>query len=457
MREEIEGRPLVLAATGLILGLIAFDHLFAIALLLLAVWFFRPLTCRITLAVGFLCGLVLAPTAVHPLVESQPIHGVGTIVSVPRVFPDRQVFETRVGSRQFEVTTAPRPSVMLMDTVSVDGVARPFASPRQVLGVANGLVGTVQLDHPRIIGHGPFLFGLADLWRRSFSDFVSRSLPPDQAGLLDAICFGSRSMMDPLVTNDLRESGLIHLTVASGMQALLLVQLLMLILRFLPISRGYQVGVAGLLLLLYVIASGLNPAIIRASFMGILALSAYGLRRDYDSLSAVALSAILCLMWRPQWLTQPGFQLTFIVVVYLSMFYARGRDRTGDVKSDIIRFTYDYLQINILILLAAVPLVAYYFGQLPILSVVSNLLVGWSLPLIFLGGMMAFILSFLSVDIGTTIVQVCVRPFIAWVETVATSFNLTGSSVSVPSFSGYWVVGYFALWCLTYRRRYVKP
>jgi ComEC/Rec2-related protein len=458
MREEIEGRPLVSVAVGLVLGLVALHQLFALVILLGWIVICRPLAARLGCAAAFLVGLIMAPRAPISLTASQPIHGFGQVVSVPRMSRDVAGMIVRMeDGQEYLLTDGPGTGLMLGTDVHIDGVAKPLTANQERLGSALGVSGRINDSNVQVIAPAGFLLESANQWRLSFLDYCSHSLQAKDAGLLYAICFGSRSMIDTRTTENLKTGGLMHVTIASGMQVCLLAYLVLSLLRMFPIPRSIQVGICAVLLLLYAVASGLNPAVVRVVVMTLLALAAFQVQREYDAPSAAALSGIVYLLWSPQSIYRTGFQLTFVVIACLSFLYnTEPRSKDGE-KHKLVRFTYEYLRISVLILVSVLPMVAYTFGEIPTLSIISNLMVGWVLPLIFTGGIIGYMAFGIWNDLGTAIAQSTLRPMLEWVDQVVNAMGQSHSSVSVPPFSGYWLIPYYVALALICRRIIVKP
>ncbi|MDR3691369.1 MAG: ComEC/Rec2 family competence protein, partial [Fimbriimonas sp.] len=265
------------------------------------------------------------------------------------------------------------------------------------------------------------------------------------------------SIVDPSDSRKLKQSGLIHIVTASGLQVFVLAFLLFQLLRFLPASRPAQIVVVASILCLYALAAGLNPAVVRASVMSILALSAHLFRREPDALSSLALAGIGYLLWNPHAVYSPGFALSFVTVACVALFFKRAPIDLSDRRQLLLRWSNDFLCLSWVICVAALPLSAYYFGVVSAVSVLSNLLVAWCTPLLVGGSILTYVLSTVLPTVAAAISSHILGPLSQWVLTVLDWTGGEGSSLNLPPFSGYWLVLFYGALILTVRRRVVQP
>src|SRR5471030_1113428 len=104
---------------------------------------------------------------------------------------------------------------------------------------------------------------------------MERNLSSDDANLVDAVCFSSSSLLPKSTKEELEKGGLIHIVTASGLQVLALSFLLGAGFKLLPLPKTARIVLLATLLAMYALASGLNPAIVRAVGMAIVGLGAF--------------------------------------------------------------------------------------------------------------------------------------------------------------------------------------
>ena len=129
--------------------------------------------------------------------------------------------------------------------------------------------------------------------------------------VLKAVLLGDRSSLDSDTVENFRQSGLYHLLVISGLHVGLLAAVLLFFLHFFRVGESWKV--AGVLLFLgtYALLVEQRAPTLRATLMITAYLVARYLYRDRAALNAVGLAALVLLIYRPAWLFEAGFDLSF--------------------------------------------------------------------------------------------------------------------------------------------------
>jgi competence protein ComEC len=159
----------------------------------------------------------------------------------------------------------------------------------------------------------------------------------EPGGFVAAILTGDRSGVALETTEALRRSNLAHVLAISGLHMGLLtgvvygalrggLALIPLLALRLPIRKIAALGALAAATF-YLMLSGGNVATQRAFVMAAVMLGAILLDRRALSLRSVALAAILILLWRPEALLSPGFQMSFAATVALVAVFQTLRKR----------------------------------------------------------------------------------------------------------------------------------
>jgi competence protein ComEC len=168
----------------------------------------------------------------------------------------------------------------------------------------------------------------------------------------------------------------------------------------------------------YVVVTGFPTSAIRAAIMATIVIGGWIAKRPSDLMNSLFAAALVILLWDPQQLFQPGFQLSFVVVLCILLilpmihgwmkkpfepdpFLPRQISSTqfwhGDWIANPRTFLIDTFAISLAAWLGSIPLAAYYFHvfnivstpanwvvvpltALALISCLGSLLVGWCLP-----------------------------------------------------------------------------
>ncbi len=213
------------------------------------------------------------------------------------------------------------------------------------------------------------------------------------AGLLQAELLGDKSGLTDAENDQVSEVGLSHLFAVSGLHCAFLVSLLGLL-----IPAGRQRLLAGCaipLLVVYMVAVGMTPSVVRACIMLVFLLIAPLFRRATDPLTALSSALLVILLSNPYAAASVSLQLSFgatLGLLVVSPRIQKAFSRRCQGKTPAARKVLLFLGANLSATLGAMvfttPLTAYYFGTLTPLSPLSNLLAvplaGWSFMAAFI-------------------------------------------------------------------------
>ena len=210
-------------------------------------------------------------------------------------------------------------------------------------------------------------------------------LNEEELAVVSAMVLGDKSSL----TKELREtysvSGASHVLALSGLH----LGIIYFLLSFIFVRMGWRV--AGQLFTLPVIwlfamMVGFSPSIVRAATM----LTVYGivalLGRSAFSLNTLSLAAIVMLIFNPLALWDVGFQLSFMAVLGIIVFfppfnqvfdYILGKiltkeSRVKRVLHRIFSWIFGLAAVSIATQMTTAPLVGYYFGRFPAYFLVTN-------------------------------------------------------------------------------------
>jgi competence protein ComEC len=152
-------------------------------------------------------------------------------------------------------------------------------------------------------------------WRESLQRRIHTLFSPETAGILDAALLGNHYNISLAAAERFRAGGTFHVLVISGLQIAFIGGMILLVVRWFTKRRVLQVTLAATFLWGYTIAVGADTSVVRSAFMFTIILLAPLVSRRGNTLNSLGGSAIALLVWRPQNLFDPSFQLTFLSVL----------------------------------------------------------------------------------------------------------------------------------------------
>lgn len=209
---------------------------------------------------------------------------------------------------------------------------------------------------------------LYELQQRFIQVFQSY-MPAEEAGTLCAMLAGEKSMLSNETKQLYRESGIAHILAISGLHISILGQAVFSLLRRCRISYQASSLTAVGLLCLFGIMSGYGISTMRAVIMFGIYLGAACCGRAYDSMTGLAAAAACILLQNPCALFLAGFQFSFAAVAGVLL----GKE-VCKVYRPRFKLTETVL-ISMSIQMLTLPLTAWYYFEIPVYSLVLNLLV----------------------------------------------------------------------------------
>ena len=239
-------------------------------------------------------------------------------------------------------------------------------------------------------------------WRRSIEKVYRFALPEPQASLMAGIVLGSKSGFPSDFYQALRETGTLHVVVASGMN-ITLVAIFLVNSLVLFINRRKAVIFAFLGIWFYVILAGGEAPVIRAGIMGSLAFLAQGLGRERTAIRGLILAGVIMLLINPNYLFDLGFQLSFAATAGILIVYPRLKS----LKITRRLFSLPEFGDNLASTLAAqtltLPIMVLNFGGVNPLSPLVNALVLWTIQWVMAIGAFGGVLGLINPILGQII------------------------------------------------------
>ncbi len=245
----------------------------------------------------------------------------------------------------------------------------------------------------------PGLRDLPELMRASSLDMIERYIPGEAAGMAKALLLSDRSDLSYLRSSQFSVTGISHIVAVSGLH----VSILFAVLYCLAGKRRYATALIGVPCLLFFAAmAGFVPSATRACIMQILLMLSLMTNREYDPPTALAAAVLVMLLWNPLVIAAVGFQMSVAAVAGIFLFYGKisrwlgGLLPQGKKKSKTKKLRI-WLTTSISVTLSAtiltLPLVAWYFGTVSLISPISNLLVLPVVSFIFYGTAMVCLIG----------------------------------------------------------------
>ncbi len=227
---------------------------------------------------------------------------------------------------------------------------------------------------------------------------VGAIFPPPESALLAGILLGDDSQIPGEVANAFKATGTAHIIAISGFNIALLAGLLATAFRRIAGPR-WGAALAAVGIGLYTLLVGASASVVRAAVMGGLGLFAGQVGRRQVGLNTLGATAVAMLAFRPAWLWDAGFQLSFLATLGMILYagplqagFVRlaGRWLPAGAAERAAGWVGEYFLFTLAAQVFTLPVQVTQFGQVSLVSLVANpLILPAQPPVMVLGGLAA--------------------------------------------------------------------
>lgn len=239
--------------------------------------------------------------------------------------------------------------------------------------------------------------------RYAMEEHIATSVAAPASALASGLLFGGDRRLSDEVAEDFRRTGLTHIVAVSGFNVTVIAQFVVILGIVLGLWRAQAVWLAIAAVFGFVAMIGFPAPAVRAGIMGMVVLLAMRAGRVGSASGAVLLAATAMILVNPMILRYDvGFQLSVLAtlgIILLYPLFERWFLRRGEMK-----FLLEIFFLTLSAQIFVVPIIAYYFGTVSIISLLANLLVLPVIPiamaLAFGVAMIGFVSSAAAVALG---------------------------------------------------------
>src|SRR5699024_1170190 len=187
------------------------------------------------------------------------------------------------------------------------------------------------------------------------------------------------------------------------------------------------------------------PSVIRSNIMFTILFCSKITAEKFDSINTLLFSMFVVLIWNPFWLFNIGFQLSFMVTLSIIILTPAIKNKFYPYKNSIINSLSGIIAAQ----LGSLPIIAYYFNTISLVSIFANLVV---VPVLSLCLILSFLLIFLSVisEVLASSLGIILN-FLLYIQNIVTDFIQSLPFVSMKVVSPKFInilLYYFIILCI---------
>jgi len=338
-------------------------------------------------------------------------------------------------------------------------------------------------------------------WRQRLETEFSKNFSRETAGVLAAALLGNHYKISRPAAERFRAGGTFHVLVISGLQIAFIGGLVLLIVRRLTRRKLLQFVLSAAFLWAYTIAVGADTSVARSALMFTLLALAPVVSRRVNTINSLGGAGLALLVWQPNDLFDPSFQLTFLSVLAIvalavpimqrmqqvgtwrptmetpyppdcsrsfrvlseALFWSDQEWRKELAASNIsyrlfktpiaawlerrrvqraLRFVVAAIVVSASVQVGMLPLLVIYFHRLSIASLLLNIFVGVLMAMLAFIALAAVLFSHLSSWLGPPLILLAEKINWLMIHLVDPFASLHIASIRLPHYHGWLAIAY---------------
>lgn len=222
-----------------------------------------------------------------------------------------------------------------------------------------------------------FNFYVDKLRQTLINSFNIHDFDNESQNFINAFLFGQRQDVSAEMNENYTQAGVIHILAISGLHIAILYGMLLYLFKAMQLgykSRYTKLIITLLFLWTFAFITGLSASVVRSVTMFSIIAVALTFDRNQNIYNAMAISVLIILLFKPNFIFDVGFQLSYLsvfIIIICNPLYKK----LHFTKYKIVHFIADLVSISLCAQLFLLPVLLYYFHQFPTLFLVANLIV----------------------------------------------------------------------------------
>ncbi|WMJ21982.1 ComEC/Rec2 family competence protein [Paludicola sp. MB14-C6] len=278
----------------------------------------------------------------------------------------------------------------ITSTTSFDAKAVNQTKELYVIGYAKGE--PFQITSPKV---RPPSFYLQKL-NGNLCDRVDKYLQPPTSGMVKAMLLGQQNDIEPLLQRSLSRAGIIHIISISGMHITFLAGFLFVLLKLFRIPNWLNSLIGIVVIWLFVALVNFQIATVRSAIMVTVLLAGNLFGRPVDLVNSLFLSGTMIVIVNPFSIQNISFQLTFLATLGVLLCVKPIKNWVQSkwrIQNTILLSLIESIACTIGATLFILPVLAFTFGGISLVSPIANIIAVPLTPLIMLGSIALLISS----------------------------------------------------------------
>ncbi|OGZ32901.1 MAG: hypothetical protein A2V69_03350 [Candidatus Portnoybacteria bacterium RBG_13_40_8] len=387
--------------------------------------------------------------------KSLPEEGIiiGKTIKDPDLRSDNTKLTIQIDKGKILVTTSSYPEYFYGDVLKIEG---KIQIPQEFEGfnyknylAKDGIYYVMYWPKIEIMekNKGNPIFSTILKFKNNLTGRIEKIMPFPEISILEGLILGNKQIFSEKIKNDLSITGTSHITAISGMNIVIISNILMFVLIGLGMWRKQAFWFVLVLIFLFILMVGAPASAVRAGIMGAILLYAQKIGRLSNAARIMVFAATIMLIFNPLLLRYDiGFQLSFLAVlglIYIKPIFDEWLKKFQ--KREQISFLLEIITTTVAAQIAVLPVLVYNFGKISFISPLTNVLI---VPLI------PFITAIGLVFIGSTLIWSFLGKILLWPAYLGSTYilriidwfaKIPWAAKQIPNLHWIWLMGYYVL------------
>jgi competence protein ComEC len=237
--------------------------------------------------------------------------------------------------------------------------------------------------------------------RNHLSTVIDQLIRGEEAEFLRGIVLGDRSGIPWGTREAFSRAGVAHVLAVSGTHVAIVTAFLFFLFEVMRVPRLLKLAVTGAGMMCFMLLTGSQPPVVRATVMGFVILVGMMFRKRMNIYNSIGIAALVLLGLDPRQLYDPGFQLSFGAVISIVYGYPKfnrliGRLSGGGLWTGSASRILRLAAVSAAALLGTLPITLTTFGRVSIIGIVANIVIVPAIGLAIVLGLLTAILAVVS-------------------------------------------------------------
>ena len=255
--------------------------------------------------------------------------------------------------------------------------------------------------------HKDEVLGAVEGLRSYIRKWLFSNMSYESAATVSALVFGDKSYFSNEFNENVRASGVAHVMVVSGMHLSVIVTMILNITERFVYNSKLKAAIMLLTVLVLSAICGFTKSILRAGFTYVVMALGILLKRSYTSENALGTAVSIILISSPFVIFNVSFQLSVLSTFgILAVALPINRYFKGRIKG-VLKRTMDTAVLSLSAMLMTLPVAIYVFGEVSVVGVITNLLIGVPTSFCLTVAVIALVLSPLLPFASSVLLDIC--------------------------------------------------